>query len=31
MAVTLRIGRELEEMRVEKKDTEEKKHEEIGE
>ena len=31
MAVTLRSGRELEERRVEKKDTEEKKHAEIGE
>ena len=31
MAVTLRSGRELEERRVEKKDTEEKKHTEIGE
>ena len=31
MAVTLRSGRELEERRVEKKDTEEKKHVEIGE
>ena len=31
MAVTLRSGRELEERRVEKKDTEEEKYEEIGE
>ena len=31
MGVTLRSGRELEEMRVEKKDTVEKKHAEIGE
>ena len=30
MVVTLRSGRELEERRVEKKDTEEKKHVEIG-
>ena len=31
MAITLRSGRELEERRVEKKDTEKKKHAEIGE
>ena len=31
MVVTLRSGKELEEMRVEKKDTEKKKHAEIGE
>ena len=31
MAVTLRSGRELEEKRVEKKDTEEEKYAEIGE
>ena len=31
MVVTLRSGGELEERRVEKKDTKKKKHEEIGE
>ena len=31
MAITLRSGRELEERRVEKKDTEEKKHAKIEE
>ena len=31
MAVTLRSGKELEEMRDEEKDTEEKKHAKIGE
>ena len=31
MAITLRSGRELEERRVENKDTKEKKHAEIGE
>ena len=31
MAITLRSGRELEEMRVEKKENEEKKQAEIGE
>ena len=31
MVVTLRSGGELEERRVDKKDTEEKKHVEIGE